>query len=352
VCRCRTIKKNTLVHNKKMLLSTRDAQRDRAISVTLATNAIADRLSIAGIDNASFRADSISDLRRPSVLSGVGSQQIQPQPLSTIIDVANEQTPTASAELSKTSLRKRYSWRMTHYFYIHISLFIVNGLFCGLIVYLIENYSSSRNLQIEVAYVDAWFVSSSCVYNCGLTSLDFAKLSHASQVILMVFTFISGITISTLPALVVKAYTHKNVEGITVDDDHGDLEDDDADELPTFNARRRRNLPQHIRDKIAALPTAAQLRYRAYITCIALILGTCFTIYSIIFVGIGGWLSTQYTSDQLLQGNYSINPWYISFIVTVTGFNQNGLTPFSDGFARFIYDAYLNLFVMAVNEFI
>jgi hypothetical protein len=338
---------------KKMLLSTRDAQRDRATSVTLATNAIADRLNLGGgIDNASFQAESTPNLRVPSVLSSVESQiQIQPQPLSTIIDTANEQTSTASVKQSITSLRKRYSWRMTHYFYIHISLFIVNGLFCGLIVYLIENYSSVRNLQIEVYYVDAWFVSSSCVYNCGLTSLDFAKLSHASQIVLMIFTFISGITISTLPALVVKAYTHKNVEGITVDDDHDDL-DDDADELPTFNARRRRNLPQHIRDKIAALPTAAQLRYRAYITCIALILGTCFAIYSIIFVAIGGWLSTQYTSDQLLQGNYSINPWYISFIVTVTGFNQNGLTPFSDGFERFIYDAYLNLFVMAVNEFI
>ena len=98
------------------------------------------------------------------------------------------------------------------------------------------------------------------------------------------------------------------------------------------------------------LPTAAQLRYRAYITCIALILGTCFTIYSITFVAIGSWLSTQYTSEQLLQGNSSINPWYISFIVTITGFNQNGLTPFSDGFSRFVYDVYLNLFVMMVNN--
>jgi Trk-type K+ transport system membrane component len=203
---------------------------------------------------------------------------------------------------------------------------------------------------MNVYYVDAWFVSSSCVYNCGLTTLDFAKLSSASQVVLMVFTFISGITISTLPALVVKARTHKKVEGITVDDDHGDLEDEDTDVLPTFNMRRRRTLPPHIRERLASLPTAAQLRYRAYITCIALILGTCFTVYSITFVGIGGWLTTHYTSKDLLQGNFSINPWYISFIVTITGFNQNGLTPFSDGFARFVSDVYLNLFVMFVNN--
>jgi Trk-type K+ transport system membrane component len=242
---------------------------------------------------------------------------------------------------------------MTHYFYIHISLFIVNGFLCGLIVYLIENYSSLRNTQIEVAYVDAWFVASSCVYNCGLTTLDFAKLSHTSQIILMVFTFISGITISTLPALVIKARTHKKVEGITVDDDHGDLEEDEpTDELPTINIRRRQNLPEDVRNKLASLPTAAQLRYRAYITCIVLILGTCFTIYSITYVAIGSWLTTQYTSEQLLQGNSSLSPWYISFIVTVTGFNQNGLTPFSDGFARFVYDVYLNLFVMMVNNLI
>jgi len=152
---------------------------------------------------------------------------------------------------------------------------------------------------MEVAYIDAWFVASSCVYNCGLTTLDFALLSHTSQRILMVFTFISGITISTLPALVIKAHIHKNIDGLNVDDDN--------DELPTTNIRRRRNLPQNIQDRIASLPTAAQLRYRAYITCIVLTLGTCFIIYSISFFAIGGWLTTHYTSEQLLQGNSSVN---------------------------------------------
>jgi hypothetical protein len=160
----------------------------------------------------------------------------------------------------------------------------------------------------------------------------------------MVFTFISGITISTLPALVIKAHTHKNTDGLNVDDDN--------DESPIFNIRRERNLPKNIQDRIASLPTAAQLRYRAYITCIVFTLGTCFTIYSIAFFAIGGWLTTQYTSKQLLQGNSSVNPWYISFIVTITGFNQNGLTPFSNGLSRFVHDVYLNLFVMMVNNLI
>ena len=335
-----------------MLLSTRDAQLERRCSRVLATEALADRLSLAGVDNASFQGDLISELRTPDILSPTQSQS---QPVPTVVGVTEEteeEPITTNAKEAKSSNKRRYRWRMTHYFYIHISFFIFNGFFCGLIVWLIENHSSVRNVQMEVPYVDAWFVASSCVYNCGLTTIDFAKLSQVSQIILMVFTFISGITISTLPALVVKAHTHRLVEGITVDDDHGDLEGDDEDELPTFNIRRKRNLPQHIRDKLASLPSAKQLRYRAYITCIILILATCFTVYIITFIAIGSWLKAQYTSDQLLQGNYSMNPFYISFIVTITGFNQNGLTPFSDGFSRFVYDVYLNLFVMLVNTFI
>jgi hypothetical protein len=332
-----------------MLLSTRDAQRERRVSFVFPTAVGAtERLSLTGNDNASFRVDSVSDVR--AVSRNLSQADIQSQTLPTVVEISND-TPTMSqAKSQKISIRERYHWKMTHYFYIHMVLFIINGFFCGLIVYLIENYSSVRNEEIKVAYVDAWFVSSSCVYNCGLTTLDFAKLSTVSQVILMVFTFISGITISTLPALVVKAHTHRKVEGITVDDDHGELEDETTDELPTYNIRRRRNLPQHIRDRLDSLPTAAQLRYRAYIGCIVLILGTCFMVYSIAFVAIGSWLSTHYTSEQLLQGNSSVNPWYISFIVTITGFNQNGLTPFSDGFSRFVYDVYLNLFVMLVNN--
>ncbi|CAF3379297.1 unnamed protein product [Rotaria sp. Silwood2] len=201
---------------------------------------------------------------------------------------------------------------------------------------------------MKVDYIDAWFVSSSCICGCGLTTLDFAKLSRASHAILMVFVLISNATISTLPALVIKAQTHRKVEGITVDDDHGDLEGEPNDELPTFNIRHVRNLPEHIRNRLATLPTAAQLRYRAYIACIILILSTCFTITTITFIAIGSWISVHYTSDQLLQGNSTVNPWYISFMVAVTGFNQNGLTPFSDGLSRFVRDIYFNLFVIMV----
>ncbi|CAF1256529.1 unnamed protein product [Rotaria sp. Silwood1] len=330
-----------------MLLTTRDAQLERRSSYIFAAAATAERLSLAGIDNPSLQADSISNSYVSNILSHVQSQvQIQPQQLSTIPNIVGDEATNNDAKQSSGSNNRRYRWRMSYYFYIHMGWFIVCALLGGLIVWLIENYSSSRNLQMKVEYIDAWFVSSSCVSSCGLTTLDFAKLSQASQIVLMFFTFISGVTISTLPALVVKAQTHRRVEGITVDDDHGALDDENNDELPTINIRRRRNLPEHIRNRLATLPNARQLRYRAYLTCIALILATCFTIYTIIFIAIGGWIQTHYTSEQLSQGNSSINPWYISFIVTVTGFNQNGLSPFSDGLSRFVRDIYLNLFIM------
>ncbi|CAF1970342.1 unnamed protein product [Rotaria magnacalcarata] len=332
-----------------MLLTTRDAQRERRASQVIAAVSLAERLSLVGINNASFQMDSSSDLHTSDILSRVQSQsRFQPGQLSTIVDVTTMEPTPQNTEPATPFQRRRYHWRMVYYFYVHVVLFIISSLLSGLIVWLIENHSSARNLEMKVDYIDAWFMGGSCVCSCGLTTLDFAKLSRVSQSVLMFFTFISGVTFSTLPALIVKAHTHRRVEGITVDDDHGDLDDENPDELPTFNIRHQRNLPEHLRNRLAQFPTAAQLRYRAYITCIVLIMGTCFTIYTITFVAIGSWLSGQYTSEQLLQGNSSVNPWFFSFIVTVTGFNQNGLTPFSDGLSRFVGDIFLNLFLMMI----
>ncbi len=327
-----------------MPVSTRDLQREKRKSqlYAMASLTTAGRLSLAGIDNESFLSSSLTDL--PTSHSPLQSPATTP-----LVHIAQEQE--ASGSMTSTQrLHHRYSWKMSHYFYIHVSLFIINGLVGGLIIWLIENYSASRNKLMEVLYIDAWFVSSSCVCSCGLTTLEFAQLSHASQMVLMVLTFISGITISTLPALVVKARTHKTVDEPTVDDDHGEFDEDENDELARSNSRLYRNLPPHIRSQLFSLPNAVQLRYRAYLTCIVLILATCFTIYTIAFVVIGGWLQKHYTPEDLLQDNSTVNPWYASFIITLTGFNQNGLTPFSTGFRRFVHDVYLNLFVMMVKN--
>ena len=330
-----------------MLLTTRDAQREKRNSIYLASTAIAGRIStverssLVGIENDGFQLESIFDLR--------------PIRSSLSINIVNDNDQHESSivhhQSSETKANTKYRWKMIHFFYFHMILFIINALIGGLILFLIENHSTARNKEINVSFIDAWFLSSTCVYSCGLTTIDFAKLSIASQCVLMFLTFISGITISTLPALVIKAYSHKSVQGLRVDDDQDTSMEDDNDELPTVQMQSHRNLPNNIREKLKSLPNVLQLRYRAYLTCIALILATCFTIYLIMFIIIGSWLTTQYKPEQLLQGNTSINPWYISFIVTLTGFNQNGLIPFSNGFNRFVNDVFLNISVMIVRRF-
>jgi Trk-type K+ transport system membrane component len=338
-----------------MLLSTRDAQRERRHSYRLAASVmLAERLSDVGLDNTGFQRESTTDLRAVEIKSARGSL-----PTSSLGTANDEKVDSVAISIkpSETKPTRRYRWKMGHYFYLHMFLFVFNSLLGGLIVYLIENHSSVRNTQMTVTYIDSWFVCSTCVYCCGLTTLDFAKLSRASQLVLMFFTFVSGITISTLPALAIKAYTHKHVSGIRVDDDHGgnnddddaDADDNDDDELPTFNIPRRPHLPDELREKLGTLPRPAQLRYRAYVTCIVLTLGTCLVIYTIPFVSMGSWLTHKYEASDLMQGNASLNPWYISFVVTLTGFNQNGMSPFSTGFANFVDDVFLNVFVMLVG---
>ncbi|CAF1439786.1 unnamed protein product, partial [Didymodactylos carnosus] len=218
---------------------------------------------------------------------------------------------------------------------------MLSGLLGGVIIYSIENYIH-KNKLMSVRYIDAWFVSSSCVYNCGLTTLDFARLSHLSQVILMFLTFVSGITISTLPALIIKAKLHKKAGGSTVDNDYDQKQAQQKDEFSV----QEQFLPLSVRSKLQSLPKADELRYRAYISCIILILVTCLTIYTGAFLSIGFWIKKNYKSQQLVQDGKPVHPFYASFIITMTGFNQNGLAPWSDSLMRFVNDVYMNLFVM------
>jgi Trk-type K+ transport system membrane component len=261
-------------------------------------------------------------------------------------EVLREQT-----EMEVHQMKIRMSrFRMRHLFYIHLVIFITTGLFTGLIIYLIENNSSLKNRQMVVTYISAWFVSCTCAYGCGLTTLDFAKLSKVSQIILLVLTLISGIMISTLPAIIIKAYTHKHIEGITVDNDHGKEIRNSANRQQDSTARiTNQSLSSALEKKLGLLPTTEQIRYWAYIIIIILILVICASIYLSYFVIIGAWLNTQYSKNKLMEGNSTVNPWYASIIIVITGFNQNGLTPFSDGMARFVDDVFMNIFVMLVR---
>ncbi|CAF5167168.1 unnamed protein product, partial [Rotaria sp. Silwood1] len=154
-----------------------------------------------------------------------------------------------------------------------------------------------------VTYLDSWFTTVSTICSCGLTTIDFAQLSRASQLVMMGFAFISGFAMSTLPALIIKAQTHKTTQGTNVDDDNEKCDLGNDDECEASNTRWDHNLPSHVRAELARLPTPVKLRYRAYIMCIVLILGLYFIIYTTGFIAIGTWLQTHSSPQYLMQNN-------------------------------------------------
>ncbi|CAF3743088.1 unnamed protein product [Rotaria socialis] len=324
-----------------MPVSTRDYQRERRNSrlAAGALVAITEGLDLFGSDHTSLTRTPLNDVHHSSNVA------VELNAISKF----DRQTTHNGFSKSKASLFGRYHWKMSHYFYIHLLAYILNGLFGGLLIFLIENYSSSRNPYMDVAYIDAWFTTVSTICSCGLTTIDFAQLSHASQLIMMGFAFISGFAISTLPALIIKAQTHKTTQGTNVDDDHDKYDPENDDECNMSHFQSDLNLPPHIRAELSRLPTPVQLRYRAYIMCIILILSLYFTIYTSGFIAIGTWLETHRSARYLMQNNATLSPWYISGMLTLFSFNQNGLTPFSTSLARYVDDVFLNIiFVLLV----
>ena len=242
----------------------------------------------------------------------------------------------------KKSLFERYHWKMTDFFYLHLFVFFFNGLFGGLIIWYIENHSSARNTLMKVSYLDAWFMAVSTISACGLTTINFAQLARSSQILVMFLSFVSCFAMSTLPALFIKTYTHRTNRDHHIDNDN---DSDDDDDIVLQNSH---NLPIDLHEQFKLLPTPSQLRYRSYITCILLILSIYVFVYVTGFIAMGVWLQTHQKPEYLEQNNGTLNPWFISCILTLFTFNQNGLTPFSTSLTRFVDDVYLNLIIVAV----
>ena len=273
------------------------------------------RVSLATVSRPVDRMDSLDtiDDRRMS-----HSSMNSLATFSTIGNVEREEDLRKSS-IPKQSFFERYHWRMTHYFYIHLMIFIFNGLFIGLIVWLIENYSSVRNLLMDVPYLDAWFTTVSCICGAGLTTIDFAKLSRASQIVLMCISFLSSFAISTLPALLIKTRTHRTTQDLNVDDDNDDRLSQYYRNSRNRNIREDEDLPADLREQLRVLPTPTELRYRAYVTCIILIISIYGFVYVTGFLIIGVWLDNHRTA-----------------------------APFSTNLARYVDDIYLNIVIITV----
>jgi hypothetical protein len=133
-----------------------------------------------------------------------------------------------------------------------------------------------------------------------------------------------GITVSTIPAIFIKLYRVKN-EVIRSEESVAAAADNDI--LPIKRLGPTDEIDSDLHARMNSLPSPQRLRVIAYILMVILILSTCFVIYLTSFLAMGIWLRYHYAPEDILQANQTMNPFYASIIITITGFNQNGLSP-------------------------
>ncbi|CAF0845991.1 unnamed protein product [Adineta steineri] len=231
-----------------------------------------------------------------------------------------------------------YQWRMRYYFYIHLSIFFLNTLLCGMIVWNIEKHN--------IPFIDCWFISATCVFTCGLQTYGFSSFSLSSQIVLLIFTLISGITVSTIPAIFIKIYLVKKKQK-TIEQVLSSLEMED-NSLHLRHIIRQNLNNNHLNKYIQSLPNPHDLHIKAYIILIVVILSTCITIYLSSFLAIGFYLKYNYDPQDLSQANTTVDPFYASLVITLTGFNQNGLSVWSNGVTLFVVDIFMNIIIMII----
>lgn len=129
--------------------------------------------------------ENLGFVREESFLSVPESQRDVVQAQINMINAAADVVVPLSDWRSRfRKLWSNYQWRMRHYFYIHLSIFFMNTLLCGVIVWNIE--------EQQIPFIDCWFISATCVFTCGLQTYQFSSFRQSSQIILLMFTLISG----------------------------------------------------------------------------------------------------------------------------------------------------------------
>lgn len=136
-----------------------------------------------------------------------------------------------------------------------------------------------------------------------------------------------GITVSTIPAIFIKLYRvkHESVSGDAMS--RTTAASLDGDILPIKKLVPSQAMDSELYERVQSLPCAQRLRVTAYILMVVLILSTCFVIYFVSFLSMGLWLKYHYHPRDIMQANQTMNPFYAAIVITITGFNQNGLSP-------------------------
>ena len=119
-----------------------------------------------------------------SVTAAESQRDVLQAEINMINATADVVVPLSNWRSKIRKLCSDYQWRMQHYFYIHLCVFFINTLLCGFIVWRIEKQ--------KVPFIDCWFISATCVFTCGLQTYAFGLFTLPSQIILLIFTLVSG----------------------------------------------------------------------------------------------------------------------------------------------------------------
>ena len=129
---------------------------------------------------------------------------------------------------------------------------------------------------------------------------------------------------STIPAIFIKIYLANREIDNTGEVSSPSVVDDKV--LPIQQFVRRNPFDLVLNKHLRSLPSPQRLRITAYVILIVVILSTCFVIYLFSFLAMGFWLKYYYHPNDLMQGNTTVNPFYAALVISITGFNQNGLS--------------------------
>lgn len=341
---------------------------------------------------------------------------------------------TLAKNIKRLVRKRKFEWRQRYYFYIHLLYIVLFGFVMGNIIYGIER------AYTRVSYIDALFMTFSCISLTGLVTVDLTTLASVSQAFLLVTIVFGGFTVTTLPALIIKIClarrrrserrrrksvseqvavpqtqpertsvmivseikSPQNRDDIQIVlepmDEHsqeqelsevnsvvslGDLQapenditkptvdgsprvsaldtstessvDLERNSFPENNEeldhRKRREVFDIVREPITESrrkyvevflehkqPPASEIEYLALLWITFLVIATTIVILLIGFVALG-------LSIQFFQNNGSVNAWWSAFFLTISSFNNCGLTLYSDNLVRFVRYVPVNIFV-------
>lgn len=261
------------------------------------------------------------------------------------------------ANLKGMFFTTKVRWRQHYYFYIHIFLIIFGSLSFAFLLYVIEHKEGGSNIP----YIDALFSCVSMICGVGLLTFDHTLLTFKGQLLLLTICAIGGICITTIPALLILMFqAHKRMMESRAKVKRKEMEVTNqlfinqvllAEELEEQRKAQKRaeddrmsrlamRLNSMMEDvvlkkkKKTDVVPHTDVEYYALVWLVFFIVTTVLVINSV--AALIQLLVLRFAYDSAyLEGK---DPLWISLFQTITGFNNCGLTVFSDNLMRFQTD--------------